>query len=243
KHNGPLLSGEVGGSQMARAGRGVEDLPHVIAAYNAEHDLDLHTYPSLEAQVASLADDIAYNNHDLDDGVRAAMIPLAKLRQVELVGPVMDKVERHYGHLPVGKLIHEVNRYLITEMIHDLADETNRRIADLAPNSADDIRQAGEQVAAFSLDMQRRMKELRALLMGEFYLHPRITGIMEGAKIIVRDLFHHFMEHPEALPEDWRVGASDIERGRIIGDFVAGMTDRLAQEMHQRLFDETPRLR
>jgi dGTPase len=91
--------------------------------------------------------------------------------------------------------------------------------------------------------MQQQMKELRALLMDEFYLHPRITGIMEGAKTIVCDLFHHFMEHPEALPEDWRVGDSEIERGRVIGDFVAGMTDRLAQEMHDRLFDGTPILR
>ncbi len=240
KHNGPLLSADNGAPATGKAG---EELPHVIAAYNDEHDLELHTYPSLEAQIASLADDIAYNNHDLDDGLRAEMIPPQKLREVELVGPIIAEVEQLYGKLPMGKLIHEVNRRLITKMFFDLVDETSSRLADLAPNSSDDIRHAGRPVAAFSSNMQRQMRELRALLMDEFYLHPRITGIMEGAKIIVRDLFHHFMEHPETLPEDWRAGAGEIERGRVIGDFVAGMTDRLAQETHKRLFDETPGLR
>jgi dGTPase len=240
KHNGPLLGSD--GESLAGKGN-VKGLPHVITAYNTEQDLELDTYPSLEAQIASLADDIAYNNHDLDDGLRAEMIPPEKLLEVELVGPIIAEVERLYGKLPVGKLIHEVNRRLITKMFFDLVDETSSRIADLAPNSSHDIRHAGRPVAAFSSDMQRQMKELRALLMEEFYLHPRITGIMEGAKTIVCDLFHHFMEHPEALPEDWRVGDSEIERGRVIGDFVAGMTDRLAQEMHDRLFDGTPILR
>lgn len=239
KHNGPLL--QAGGQPIARFAE--SGLPETITAYNAAHDLGLSTYASAEAQVASLADDVAYNNHDLDDGLRAGLIPLEKLRKLPRVGGYVADVEKQYGQLSVSTLIYEVNRRLISAMVRDLAQETEGRIAGLSPKTADDIRNAGAPVVAFSEVMKRDMADLRAFLFEEFYFHPRITEIMDGARTIVRDLFRHFMEHPDALPEDWRGGAGDGERGRVIGDFVAGMTDRLALETHQRLFDATPRLR
>ena len=239
KHNGPLLTAR--GEPMPRyAAKG---LPQAILECGATHDLDLATHASAEAQVAALADDIAYNNHDLDDGLRAGLIGLDKLRGVPLAGRFIHEVEAQHGQLPETRLIYEMNRRLITAMVLDLVDETMRRLEDLGPKSADDIRAAGRPVAAFSERMTRELGELRALLFAEFYFHPRIRKIMDGAQKIVRDLFDYFFEHPEALPEDWSESAATGGKGRVISDFVAGMTDRLAIDTHRRLFDDTPRLR
>jgi dGTPase len=239
KHNGPLLTAD--GAPTARfAAKG---LPQAVVEYGATHDLDLAGHASAEAQIAALADDIAYNNHDLDDGLRAGLIGLDKLRGVPLAGRFICEVEARHGTLPETRLIYEMNRRLITAMVLDLVDETMRRLEDLHPKSVEDIRLAGVPVAAFSEQMTREIGELRALLFAEFYFHPRIREIMDGAQKIVRDLFDYFFAHPEALPADWRESAAGDRKGRVISDFVAGMTDRLAIDTHRRLFDDTPRLR
>jgi dGTPase len=193
--------------------------------------------------VAALADDIAYNNHDLDDGLRSKLVPIAKIRQVPLVARFIAQVEAQHGTLPDSRLIYEVNRRLITEMVHSLVQETGSRLRAMQPQSPDAIRDAGYPVAAFSETLTREIAELRAFLFEEFYLHPHIKEIMEGAQKIVRDLHGHFCAHTEELPEDWQEQVKRGEKGRVIGDFVAGMTDRLAMEWHGRLFDDTPRLR
>ncbi|WP_088345466.1 MULTISPECIES: deoxyguanosinetriphosphate triphosphohydrolase [Rhodomicrobium] len=239
KHNGPLL--DAAGNPTPRYA--AEGLPQAIVEYGATHDLDLASHASLEAQVAALADDIAYNNHDLDDGLRAGLIAIDKLRDVPLAGRFIQEVEAKHGALPVNRLIYEVNRRLISAMVHDLSDETLRRIAELDPKSADDIRNAGHPVAAFSEEMKRDMAELRRFLFAEFYFHPRVQEIMNGAQKIVTELFNHFLAHPEDLPEGWREKAIGDRKGRVISDFVAGMTDRLALDTHRGLFDDTPRLR
>jgi len=239
KHNGPLRT--AGGDPTPRyAAKG---LPQAIVEYDATHDLDLAGHASAEGQIAALADDIAYNNHDLDDGLRAGLIGLDKLRGVPLAGRFIHEVEARHGPLPETRLIYEMNRRLITAMVLDLVDETQRRLEELHPKSAEDIRAAGRPVAAFSEQMTREIGELRALLFAEFYLHPRIREIMDGAQKIVRDLFEHFFAHPEALPDDWRERAVTGRKGLVVSDFVAGMTDRLAIDTHRRLFDDTPRLR
>jgi dGTPase len=239
KHNGPLLTAD--GQPTPRYAR--DGLPQAIAEYGLSHDLDLKSHASAEAQIAALADDIAYNNHDLDDGLRAGLIALDKLRDVPLAGRFIHEVESLHGEIPENRLIYEVNRRLISTMVHDLVDETIRRLEALRPKSADDIRAAGEPVASFSDVMKRELAQLRAFLFAEFYFHPRVQEIMNGAQKIVRDLFNYFLDHPEALPEGWRENAITGRKGRVIGDFVAGMTDRLAIDTHRRLFDETPRLR
>jgi dGTPase len=239
KHNGPLLAAD--GSPTARYA--AEGLPQAIVEYGASHDLDLASYASAEAQVAALADDIAYNNHDLDDGLRAGLIEIEKLRGVRLIGSFIREVEERYGTLPQARLIYEVNRRLISAMVRDLAGEAVRRLEELAPTSADEIRAASRPVASFSEPMARDVAELRAFLFQEFYFHPRVRNIMNGAQKIVRDLFNHFLAHPETLPEEWRKKAETGEKGRVVSDFVAGMTDRMALDTHRSLFDDAPRLR
>ncbi len=239
KHNGPLLDSE--GAPTARYG--AEGLPIAIVEYGQSHDLDLASFPSAEAQVAALADDIAYNNHDLDDGLRAGLIAVEKLRDVPLAGRFMHEVEALHGPLPDSRLIYEVNRRLISAMVHDLVAESMRRLDDLRPASVDDIRCAARPIVSFSALMTKDITELRRFLFDEFYFHPRVRGIMAGAQTIVRDLFLQFLKHPDSLPEEWRVKARNGQPGRVISDFVAGMTDRLAIETHRSLFDDTPRLR
>lgn len=239
KHNGPLQQDD--GTPTPRyAAKGIHAL---VTRYNARHDLHLSTFASVEAQVAALADDIAYNNHDLDDGLRAGLITEDKLRQQPLVGPFIKAVEEQYGAMPSGRMINEVNRRLISHMVEDLARSTKQNLADLAPKAPDDVRHANAAVVRFSEAMERDMGELRAFLFEEFYLTPRVKEIMDGARKVVRDLFGYFVAHPQELPEGWRSDATGAELGHIIGDFVAGMTDRLAMDTHRRLFDDTPRLR
>ncbi len=242
KHNGPLT--DANGVPVGRyAGRGI---PQAIRHYVAGHDLMLATQPSAEAQIAAIADDIAYNNHDIDDGLRASLITLAQLREVPLAARMMAEVEARHGELSQDRLIYEVNRRLITAMVRDVVDETRRRLAALCPRNADDIRAAPEPVVAFSPALAAELKGLRDFLWHNLYTHPRIARIMDGAKTIVRDLFRHFLNHPDRLPEEWRrsLDASDATlRARHVCDFVAGMTDRFAMETHRAVFDATPKLR
>ena len=239
KHNGPLLTDE--GAPTPRYA--AEGLPQAIVEYGTTHDLDLASHASAEAQVAALADDIAYNNHDLDDGLRAGLIAVDRLRDVPLVGVFIREVEARHGPLPENRLIYEVNRRMISAMVHDLADETLRRIESLRPGSPDEIRTAGAPIAAFSGKMGPEIAELRRFLFDEVYFHPRIRTIMNGAQKIVRDLFNHLLDHPDTLPDEWRQKAETGQKGRVVSDFVAGMTDRMAIDTHRRLFDDTPRLR
>lgn len=239
KHNGPLLT--AGGKPTPRYA--AEGLPAAIVEYGQSHDLDLASYASAEAQVAALADDVAYNNHDLDDGLRADLIEIRKLRDVPVAGRFIAEVEGLHGALPANRLIYEVNRRLISAMVHDIVDETLRRLADLEPRSVDDIRGAPYPVTSFSERMTKEIGELRGFLFQEFYLHPRVKNIMDGARRVVRELFQHYLAASEALPAEWRRKAETKEKGRVISDFVAGMTDRMAMETHRRLFDDTPRLR
>ena len=168
KHNGPLLAG---------AGADPAALPATIRAHATRQDLELHTYPALEAQIAALADDIAYNNHDIDDGLRAGLFAIDELRELALVGPVIAEVAGRYPDIEPDRLIHETVRRLIDRMVNDLLAETRRRLAAARPESAADIRALDRPVAAFSDEMRAADRVLRDFLRRRMYRHYRVNPI------------------------------------------------------------------
>lgn len=233
KHNGPLI---------AEAGKGVEKLPHAIRTYVDDHDLEIHTYAGPEAQVAALADDIAYNNHDIDDGLRAGLFTLDDLAALPFVGDVIREVKLAYPDAAPQRQAHETVRRLIDRMVRDLMDESQKRIAAAGVETAQDVRVAAKPVMAFSDDLLSADKELRTFLMDNMYRHYRVNRMTSKARRIVTDLFELYMNEQEILPDDWRdkcQGVDDNIAARHICDFIAGMTDRYAIEEHRRLFDLT----
>jgi dGTPase len=231
KHNGPLT---------ANVGRPV---PQPILSYCAKQDLALETYPSVEAQLAALADDIAYNNHDVDDGYRAHLFTFAELAEVPIAGRALSEVRSAYPDIDGTRALYETTRRLITTLIDDAVAETRRRLQDLSPISADDVRHAGGPVVAFSAAMSRDLDALRAFLVARVYRHERIARVMGDAERVVGDLFGLYRAQPEALPPEWREQAPEKGYPRYVCDFIAGMTDRYALAEHRRLFDATPELR
>jgi dGTPase len=229
KHNGPLIGGSA-----------ARPLPQAIVEYECEHDLELDTYPSAEAQVAALADDIAYNNHDIDDGLSAGLFTIEDVKEVPLVGPVFDEVRQAWPDIERGRLIHEAVRRLIGHMVHDLLAETRARIAALAPLSADAVRRAGAPVVGFSPAMQRNDAALKAFLRTNMYRHYKLNRMTSKARRLVRDLFELLVAEPGCLPTEWRrrAGApATTETARVVADYIAGMTDRFAADEYRRLFD------
>jgi dGTPase len=223
KHNGPLAP----------------PLSASIAEYNQRHELRLDSYAGPEAQVASLADDIAYNNHDIDDGLRAGLFAIADLADVPLVGPVFHDVARRYPGLDEPRLIHESIRRMIDRMVRDMVAETRARLHDCGCKSADDVRALGRPVAAFSAAMQDNDRALKRFLYERMYRHYRVNRMSHKARRVVRELFQLFLAEPECLPSEWRAAASGepAERARTVADYLAGMTDRFALDEHRRLFD------
>lgn len=229
KHNGPLVDDA-----------GALLLPPSIAAVQADWDLQPAGHPSLEAQVAALADDIAYMNHDIDDGLRADLFPLADLRDLPLVGEIIAEVERRHPGLERRRLIHELVRRLIDWMVGDLLAETGRRLAALAPGDVAAIRRADRPMVAFSAGLHEQMTAVRSFLFSRMYRHYRVNRETSKARRIVRDLFTLFMAEPNTLPAHWQAGAVDgppARRARIVADYIAGMTDRYAVLEHRRLFE------
>lgn len=227
KHNGPLAPLS-------------SPLPTAIADYVRLHDLELDTYASAEAQVASLADDIAYNNHDIDDGLRAGLFGIADLAEVPLVGPMFASVRERYPHIETSRLIHESVRRLIGLMVDDLIAETRRRLAELQPATADDVRRAGKPLAAFSPVMQENDRALKAFLRERMYQHYKLNRMTSKARRLVKDLFQLFVCEPECLPTEWRRrtdGSTTLRTARVVADYIAGMTDRFAADEYRRLFD------
>jgi dGTPase len=223
KHNGPLT----------------EARPPSIGEYDRRHSLELDTYPGPEAQVAALADDIAYNNHDIDDGLRASLFAIADLADVPLVGPVFDEVARGYPGIDESRLTHEAIRRLIDRMVRDLIAETRRRLADSGVKSVDEVRCLGRPVAAFSDEMRNHDRALKRFLFERMYRHYRVNRMSSKARRVVRELFQLFMAEPECLPGEWRApeDGSEAATARVVADYLAGMTDRFALDEHRRLFD------
>jgi dGTPase len=221
-------------------GAGIErPVPPTIAEYDFRHPLELDTYPSAEAQVASLADDIAYNNHDIDDGLRAGLFAVADLADVPLVGPVFQAVASRYPGLEEPRLIHESVRRLIDRMVEDLITETQRRLVDSGVKSAEEVRALKAPVAAFSEEMRRNDDALKRFLLERMYRHDRVAQMSAKARRVVHDLFSLYIAEPQRLPHEWHdlaVGSDDRQTARVVADYLAGMTDRFAFDEHHRLF-------
>jgi dGTPase len=224
KHNGPLAP----------------PLPTTIADYVRRHDLELQSWPGAEAQVAAMADDIAYNNHDLDDGLRAGLFTLRDLAEVPLVGAVMAEVVRQYPGIDEGRIIHESIRRLIDRMATDLIAESRRRLADSRVRNVADIRALGAPVVAFSEALAGEAKGLRDFLFERMYRHYRVNRMASKARRVVQEIFRLLIEEPQCLPTEWRLlarGTDQAGTARIVADYVAGMTDRFALDEHRRLYD------
>jgi dGTPase len=242
KHNGPLIARD-GSPVEAYRERG---LPHTIAVHNRMQDLELRSFASAEAQLAAIADDIAYDAHDIDDGLRAGLFVLEDLAGVPLIRDILRAIRDQHPALDAPRLAHELVRRLITAMIEDVIAETAGRLRRLAPRSADDVRHAGQPVSGFSPEMAEADRAIKGFLYPRMYRHQRIMRIMGDAERLVCGLFAHYLERRGDMPAEWAQTADEVDeaaRLRHIADFIAGMTDRYALTEHARLFDSTPELR
>jgi len=219
KHNGP-----------------VTDIPWALAEADADFPLDLATWPSLEAQIAAIADDIAYDNHDIDDGLRAGLFTLEQVLQVPLVAARWAAVKARYPDVDDGRLIAELVREQIGAMVNDVLTETRRRIAEAGVGSPDEVRAAGRQLAGFSETMRAEERELKRFLYANMYNAPPVQAVRHQAQNVLAGLFAAYRADPGLLPEGWRpASGAPVSLLRAIGDFVAGMTDRYAIRRHEEL--------
>lgn len=242
KHNGPLLGPDgLPTERYAKTG-----IPMAILEYQERQDLWLDSHASAEAQAAALADDIAYNAHDIDDGLRACLFELADLRAVPFLAGLLDEIERLHPGLEKARATNELVRRVITRFVEDVISRSQALIAELAPPDADAIRRAGAPVVAFSEAIQTADRQIKAFLYPNMYRHPRVGVIRQKAADVVRDLFARFSAAPQAMPADWAAGIGELDeprKARRIADYIAGMTDWYALDEHRRLFDATPTLR
>ena len=233
KHNGPLT-----------------DIRPSIAALDAQFSLNLQSYASLEAQVAALSDDIAYMAHDCDDGIRAGLLNPIEMQELPLVGPILKTLDAQYGTIETSRLVHELTRRLISLAVSDLVDESTRLLAEHAPQSADDVRQADRALIGFSDEMAQDLEMVKAYLFTHVYRHYKVNRMTSKAKRVMRQLYELFMEQTNTLPQEWQMvdgtpigDLSHADRARHIADYLASMTDRYAMMEHERLFDLGPILR
>ncbi len=239
KHNGPLVNSK-GNPVGHHTEKGV---PSSIIEYSEAHDLQLASYGSLEAQVAALADDIAYNAHDTDDGLRARLFDVIDLGDIPLVGKALSDVLKAYPKLPRTKVIHETVRRMIGDMIMDALATTEKNLKRIHPKSADDVRHGHATIVCFSAQMQENSRVLKSFLTQRMYRHKDVLAIMARASRMISNLFQAYMNDPKLLPKDWQDGflfSNESGHARQVCDFIAGMTDRYAIEQHRRLFDLDP---
>jgi dGTPase len=242
KHNGPLI--DKSGAAIGRyRDRGV---PAGISEYDHKYDLELWSFASLEAQVAAIADDIAYDAHDIDDGLRAGLFTVDDLKVMPLTAAMIGEIDRGYPGLDEIRRGAELVRELISYLIEAVTSETHRRLDAARPVSAGDVRRHGEVLIAFPPEVAYAEAGIKAFLKLRMYRHARVMRVMGEAEAILFDLFARYQRVPGDLPAEWAAmdgAANETETARRIGNFIAGMTDRFAITEHQRLFDSTPELR
>ena len=227
KHNGPVQAKLDRPSWRA------------IVEFDEEYDLRLGTWASAEAQVAALADDIAYNNHDVDDGVQAGLFHLKELLDVPLIGPILAGVYAEFPDIDANIVRLEAVRRMIGAMVDDVMTETAKRARAAKVASADDVRGLDHAVVAFSHDMAEDLAQLRAFLMERMYRHWRVNRTRSQARRILAEMFKLFMAEPDVLPTEWFARSQNRDEAglaRVVCDYIAGMTDRFAIEEHRRLF-------
>lgn len=241
KHNGPLIRRSPVSLMNKIINRAAAPaLPRVISEYNSRHNLELETYAGAEAQVAAMSDDIAYNNHDIDDGIRAGLFTIGQLEEVEPVFRIFKEIMDRYPGIEKPRLTHEAIRRLINRMVTDLLTQTRQNIAAEGIETAEDIRKLGKPLVAFSPDMQDTNLKLKAFLMENMYRHYKVNRMSSKAKRVVRDLFNFFISEPQCLPTHWRKlagGPRSTITAMVVSDFIAGMTDRFALDEYRRIFD------
>ncbi len=242
KHNGPLT--ERNGAATGRyRDRGI---PVGISDYTGTFDLELWSFASLEAQVAAIADDIAYDAHDIDDGLRAGLFGVDDLKEVPLLAEIIADTARHYPALDDDRRGAELVRELISYLIGAVISEARARLQAAKPQSAQDVRNQSEAMIAFPVAVALAEAEIKSFLKRHMYRHERVMRVMGEAERILFDLFARYRDNPGDLPAEWLEGTeneTEAGRARRIGNFIAGMTDRFAITEHQRLFDSTPDLR
>jgi dGTPase len=244
KHNGPLTAPD--GTPLDRYAQ--HGLPLDIVAFNQNLDLELGSHASLEAQAAAIADDIAYDAHDIDDGLRAGLFSIDDLKAIPLVRVIVARIDAQYPGLDAVRRGAELVRELISYLINAVVNEAQRRLAEVKPQSAEAVRHCGRQLIAFSTEAAEAERAIKSFLWTGMYRHPKVMRVMVEAERLVADLFSRYQRHPGDLPPEWqpaRSGEAESEAGqaRRIGNFIAGMTDRFAITEHIRLFDSTPELR
>lgn len=223
KHNGPVS----------------EPIPYALADYNARHDLELHTHASAEAQVAALSDDIAYNHHDLHDGLRAELFSTDELAELPIVSDCFAEVDRIYPGLNYYRRRHEALRRFFGILVSDVLAVTQTNLRTLDPQSPEDIRHAGRMMVQFSPGLWSDLKVIREFLFHRMYRAPDVVEMRAQVTHVINTLFPLFMSDPSLLPKQWRKDVAEIrsetELARIVADYIAGMTDRFALQEHARL--------
>ncbi len=222
KHNGPVTG----------------TVPPALAAYDATHDLELATWPGAEAQVAAISDDIAYNNHDLDDGLRAGLFTIEQICQLPVVGDCFAAVDREWPGLDPVRRRHEALRRVFGHMVEDVIKESRRLLKAADPQSAQEVRLLGRPVIRFSAPMFADLKVIREFFFTNMYRHWKVRRMRRKAGQIVREMFGIFMEDPRMLPDDWQHWASkggESQKAWVIADYIAGMTDRYALQEYGKL--------
>ncbi|MES2984997.1 MAG: deoxyguanosinetriphosphate triphosphohydrolase [Pseudomonadota bacterium] len=229
KHNGPLI-----GQPQSKP------LPRALQAYAQQQDLALGQYSSLEAQVAAIADDIAYNNHDIDDGLRAGFFTLDDLADLPLLGDMITQARSQHPTLSLQRQSHEIIRRLINRMVGDVLATTQAGIAAHGITSAEQVRLLGVQLVTFSPEMEQAHRAIKKFLFTHMYRHYKVNRMTSKARRVVGELFRFFHAEPNCLPTDWYAqtdGAGTQRTAEVIADFIAGMTDRFALEEYARIFD------
>ena len=228
KHNGPVTG----------------KLPRALKEYASQQDLELHSFASIEAQVAAIADDIAYNNHDLDDGLRAGFFKLEDLELLPLLDELIKEVRANHPMLSPQRHTHEVIRRLINRMVGDVVATTRANLIKHRIDSADTARHAGTTLVHFSSEMSVVNKSIKSFLFKHMYRHYKVNRMTSKARRVVTDLFTFFHFEPNCLPNVWYAqtdGKLTQRTAEVIADFIAGMTDRFALEEHARIFDVSAR--
>ena len=235
KHNGPL-TGKVTEYQA---------VPETVLEYNKHQDLELDRFASLEAQCAAIADDIAYNAHDIDDGLRAKLLSLQQLKAAPITGDILHSINKEYPDLDSTRTGYELVRRQITLMVEDVIRHSLELINELNPSCIDDIHNAGQKLVTFSPKMSTREKQLKKFLYDNLYHHEYVWSRRREAEEIVSNLFDYYYASPDAMPDEWYKNTIDTDttkRARLISDFLAGMTDNYALREYRRLFDRATHL-
>lgn len=223
KHNGPVTG----------------ELPYALSSYNAQHDLELHTHASAEAQVAALSDDVAYNNHDLQDGLRAGLFSESDIEQLPIIGPAYAEVDREYPGLHPNKRKHEALRRVFGVMVADVINTSREVLAQYNPQSVEELRGLGVQVIRFSDGFWADLKIIREFLFSRMYRAPSVMEMRAEVTDVVKRLFALYLKDPSQMPNTWQeriqTCETETELARIVADYVSGMTDRFALQAHERL--------